>query len=127
MIKFNFVCLSDALKTKQFLDRVPRSVECINYMSIASKLAKNDYANAEPSDEVISSFLNKSLQAALTAPGTQELYYVVSTTSDGVLESVMSLVDMIVPDSEVEYVLHCSPEHQSNNSSLKETQVYEEA
>ncbi len=105
VIEFNFVCSRDAVKIKEFLDKVPRSIECINYMTILNKLVKNDYLQYEPSDAVVSSYLIKSLQQVLTSSSTRCLYYVVSDTDYQTLNSIMSYAES-QSDIELEYIMH---------------------
>jgi hypothetical protein len=105
VIEFNFVCSRDAVKIKEFLDKVPRSIECINYMTILNKLVKNDYLQYEPSDAVVSTYLIKSLQQALTSSSTLCLYYVVSDTDYQTISSIMSYAES-QSDTELEYVMH---------------------
>lgn len=105
VIEFNFVCSRDAVKIKNFLDKVPRSIECINYMTILNKLAKNDYLQHEPSDAVVSSYLIKSLQQALTSSNTRCLYYVVSDTNYQTIRSIISYAESQT-DYELEYNMH---------------------
>lgn len=105
VIEFNFVCSRDAVKIKEFLDKVPRSIECINYMTILNRLVKNDYLQYEPSDAVVSSYLIKSLQQALTSSATHCLYYVVSDTDYQTINSIMSYAES-QSDTELEYIMH---------------------
>lgn len=105
VIEFNFVCSRDAVKIKEFLDKVPRSIECINYMTILNKLVKNDYLQYEPSDAVVSSYLIKSLQQTLTSSSTHCLYYVVSDTDYQTINSIMSYAES-QSDTELEYIMH---------------------
>jgi len=105
VIEFNFVCSRDAVKIKEFLNKVPRSIECINYMTILNKLVKNDYLQYEPSDAVVSTYLIKSLQQALTSSSTLCLYYVVSDTDYQTISSIMSYAES-QSDTELEYVMH---------------------
>ena len=90
IIEFNFVCAKDAVKVKEFLNKVPRSIECINYMTILNKLAKNDYFNFEPSDAVVSSYLIKMIQQTLNSPVTQCLYYVISDADENTISNIIS-------------------------------------
>jgi len=109
VIEFNFVCSRDAVKIKEFLNKVPRSIECINYMTILNKLVKNDYLQYEPSNAVVSSYLIKSLQQALTSSSTRCLYYVVSDTDYQTINSIMSYAES-QSDTELEYVMHHTKE-----------------
>ena len=109
VIEFNFVCSRDAVKIKNFLDKVPRSIECINYMTILNKLAKNDYLQHEPSDAVVSSYLIKSLQQALTSSSTRCLYYVVSETDYQTISSIISYAESQTYSS-LEYNMHHTSE-----------------
>lgn len=109
VIEFNFVCSRDAVKIKNFLDKVPRSIECINYMTILNKLAKNDYLQHEPSDAVISSYLIKSLQQALTSTSTSCLYYVISDTSYNTIHNIISYAESQA-NTELEYKIHHTSE-----------------
>ena len=90
---FNFVCLPDAVSTKRFLDKIPRGVECINYMSIINKLAKNDYAHEDPTDVVVSSYLIKNLYTVLKKDIAEEVYYVISSPDDEIIGNIVSQVE----------------------------------
>lgn len=93
IIQFNFVCSKSAIKVKNFLNKIPRNIECINYMTVLNKLAKNDYLQYEPSDAVISSYLIKSIQQALSSEETSQIYYVVSDVDEITIKNIISYIE----------------------------------
>ena len=125
---FNFVCLSDAVSTKRFLDKIPRGIECINYMTIINKLAKNDYAHEDPTDIVVSSYLIKNLHNILTKDVADELYYVISSPDDDVIENVSEQVESFT-EREVTYNIYSSPEYveEINKDTFNAVFVIDEA
>jgi len=90
IIEFNFVCSKNAVKVKEFLNTIPKTIECINYMNILKKLAKNDYLQIDPSDAVVSSYLIKNLKAALKSSSTNSIYYVVSNSDLNTITNVIN-------------------------------------
>jgi hypothetical protein len=108
MIAFNFVCLRDAVLTKRFLDKLPKGVECIDYITVSNKLAKNDYAGQEPSDDVVASHLIKLLRAAVNSQNKEEIYYVISNTDRNIMESIKAVLTDAT-QAEISYTLICTP------------------
>ena len=123
MIIFNFVCLRDAVLTKRFLDKLPKGVECIDYIAVSNKLAKNDYAGQEPSDDVIASHLIKLLHAAVNGRNRGEIYYVISSTDSNIMESIKAfLAD--ATQAEISYTLVCTPAIANKTVSSVPTQIH---
>jgi len=92
IIEFNFIYTHDAVKVKEFLGNVPRSIDCVNYIDIVNKLTKNDYYQYEPSDEVVSSYLVKQLQSVFSKDSISSVYYVLSSLDYEVITNVQSFV-----------------------------------
>ena len=96
-IEFNFIYSNDAVRVKAFLGSVPRSIECINYMDIFNKLTKNDFYQYEPSDAVVSSYLMRQLQNAISRNISTTIFYVLGNldkeTISGIQEYVETLSD----------------------------------
>jgi hypothetical protein len=95
MIQFNFVYSQDAVQVKNFLDGVPRNVDCINYIEIVNKLTRNDFYQEEPSDAVVSSYLMKSLQSSIEGNQDAKLYYVIGELDSEVINGIKAFVDQI--------------------------------
>jgi len=92
IIEFNFIYTHDAVKVKEFLGNVPRSIDCVNYIDIVNKLTKNDYYQYEPSDEVVSSYLVKQLQSVFNKDSISSVYYVLSSLDYEVITNIQSFV-----------------------------------
>ena len=116
MMTFNFVCLPDAVSTKKFLDTIPRGVECINYISIINKLAKNDYAHEDPTDVVVSSYLIKNLYTVLKKDVAEEVYYVISSPEDEIINNVRAQIESFTA-REIEYNIYTTDEIQEEISA----------
>ena len=116
MMTFNFVCLPDAVSTKKFLDTIPRGVECINYISIINKLAKNDYAHEDPTDVVVSSYLIKNLYTVLKKDVAEEDYYVISSPEDEIINNVRAQIESFTA-RKIEYNIYTTDEIQEEISA----------
>lgn len=92
VLEFSFVYSKDAVKIKSFIDSIPRNIECINYIDIYNKLSKNDYFQSEPSDAVISSYLMRQLQTAVSRTSTRNLFYVLGSVDRDVISGIQSYV-----------------------------------
>jgi hypothetical protein len=123
MIIFNFVCLRDAVLTKRFLDKLPKGVECIDYMAVSNKLAKNDYAGQEPSDDVVASHLIKLLRAAVNSQNKEEIYYVISSTDRNIMESIKAFLTDAT-QAEISYTLVCTPAIANKTVSSVPTRIH---
>lgn len=88
VIELNFVYSDDACRVKKFLENVPRSIECINYMEIVNKLTKNDYYQYEPSDAVVSSYLIRQIQTAFERDSLRSLFYVLGSVEEDVITNI---------------------------------------
>jgi hypothetical protein len=123
MIIFNFVCLRDAVLTKRFFDKLPKGVECIDYMAVSNKLAKNDYAGQEPSDDVVASHLIKLLRAAVNSQNKEEIYYVISSTDRNIMESIKAFLTDAT-QAEISYTLVCTPAIANKTVSSVPTRIH---
>jgi hypothetical protein len=123
MIAFNFVCLRDAVLTKRFLDKLPKGVECIDYITVSNKLAKNDYAGQEPSDDVVASHLIKLLRAAVNSQNKEEIYYVISNTDRNIMESIRAFLTDAT-QAEISYTLICTPAIANKTVSSVPTRIH---
>ena len=94
-IEFNFIYSNDALRVKQFLGNVPRSIECINYMDIFNKLTKNDFYQYEPSDAVVSSYLMRQLQNAIDRNVSATIFYVLGTLNKETVGGIQNYVESL--------------------------------
>ena len=123
MIIFNFVCLRDAVLTKRFLDTLPKGVECIDYIAVSNRLAKNDYAGQEPSDDVVASYLIKLLYAAVKGRSKGEIYYVISGTDSNIMESIKAFLEDAT-QAEISYRLVCTQVIANMTVSSVPTQIH---
>ena len=87
LLEVNFVYANEPYKVKSFLERIPRNIECINYIDIYDKLAKNDYYDHKPSDAVVSTYLIKQIQYVIEKD-LRSVYYVLGCIEK---ESVQNL------------------------------------
>ena len=107
-IEFNFIYSKDAVRVKSFLGKVPRNIECINYMDIFNKLTKNDFYQFEPSDAVVSSYLMKQLQTILERTTTTSVFYVLGNLNERTVIGVKNYVETLT-DRDIEYNIYHSP------------------
>jgi len=110
-LEFYFVYSNDAVKIKSFIDNVPRNIECINYIDIYNKLAKNDYFQSEPSDVVVSSYLMRQLQTVISRNSTQNIYYVLGSIDKNVVNGIQSYIKTLTSRN-VEFKIYHTPEVQ---------------
>jgi len=110
-LEFYFVYSNDAVKIKSFIDNVPRNIECINYIDIYNKLAKNDYFQSEPSDAVVSSYLMRQLQTVISRNSTQNIYYVLGSIDKNVVNGIQSYIKTLTSRN-VEFKIFHTPEVQ---------------
>tara|TARA_R110001632_G_scaffold228867_1_gene364458 strand:- start:25 stop:414 length:390 start_codon:yes stop_codon:yes gene_type:complete len=115
-IEFNFIYSKDAVRIKSFLGKVPRNIECINYMDIFNKLTKNDFYQFEPSDAVVSSYLMKQLQTVLNRSTTTSIFYVLGNLSEPTVESIKRYVESLTL-KELQYNIYHSPDINVNGSA----------
>lgn len=116
-LEFSFIYSKDAVKIKAFLGSVPRSIECINYMDIYNKLAKNDYLQSEPSDIVVSSYLMRQLQTAVVRSTTRSLFYVLGELDREVISGIKDYVGTLTPRT-IHYKIYHTPEVNLNGASF---------
>ena len=129
MIIFNFVCLRDAMLTKRFFEQLPKTAVCIDYAAVSNKLAKNDYSGEEPSDDVITSYLIKSLHTAVSGRHSGEIYYTISGTNDYIMESIKAFLEEAT-ESQITYRLYCTRTVANATTSVVPHEIaiiYEEA
>ena len=108
ILEFYFVYSKDAVKIKGFIDSIPCNIECINYIDIYNKLAKNDYFQSEPTDVVISSYLMRQLQTIVGRSSTQNIYYVLGGIDGDVIEGIQSYVKTLTSRKIVFKIYHTS-------------------
>ncbi len=113
VLEFYFVYSKDAVKIKGFIDSIPRNIECINYIDIYNKLAKNDYFQSEPSDAVVSSYLMRQLQTVVSRGSTLNVYYVLGSIEKDVIEGIQSYVKTLT-DRDIEFKIYHTPDVQLN-------------
>ena len=116
-LEFSFIYSKDAVKIKSFLGSVPRSIECINYMDIYNKLAKNDYLQSEPSDIVVSSYLMRQLQTVIAKSTTRSLFYVLGELDKDVISGIKDYVETLTPRT-IHYKIYYTSEVNLNGSSF---------
>lgn len=117
-LEFSFVYSKDAVKIKSFLGLIPRNIECINYMDIYNKLAKNDYMQLEPSDAVVTSYLMKDLQLALGKRQGHSLYYVLGNLNRDTIEGIKNYIETLTPKSIYYKLYHTQDVIFNNTESL---------
>ena len=115
-IEFNFIYSKDAVRVKSFLGKVPRNIECINYMDIFNKLTKNDFYQFEPSDAVVSSYLMKQLQTILDRSTTTSIFYVLGNLNERTVIGVKNYVETLT-DRDIEYNIYHSPDINVNGTA----------
>jgi hypothetical protein len=115
-IEFNFIYSKDAVRVKSFLGKVPRNIECINYMDIFNKLTKNDFYQFEPSDAVVSSYLMKQLQTILDRSTTTSVFYVLGNLNERTVVGVKNYVETLT-DRDIEYNIYHSPDINVNGTA----------
>jgi len=115
-IEFNFIYSNDALRVKQFLGNVPRSIECINYMDIFNKLTKNDFYQYEPSDAVVSSYLMRQLQNAIGRNISTTIFYVLGTLNKETVGGIQSYVESL-STKPITYKIYHSPDITVNGTA----------
>ena len=108
-IEFNFIYSNDAVRVKTFLGSVPRSIECINYMDIFNKLTKNDFYQYEPSDAVVSSYLMRQLQNAISRNISTTIFYVLGNLDEETISSIQEYVETL-SDKPITYKMYHSPD-----------------
>ena len=115
-IEFNFIYSSDALRVKTFLGKVPRSIECINYMDIFNKLTKNDFYQYEPSDAVVSSYLMRQLQNAIGRNISTTIFYVLGNLNKETVGGIQSYVESL-SNKPITYTIYHSPDITVNGTA----------
>ena len=115
-IEFNFIYSKDAVRVKSFLGKVPRNIECINYMDIFNKLTKNDYFQLEPSDAVVSSYLMRQLQNAIGRNISTTIFYVLGTLNKETVGGIQSYVESL-STKPITYKIYHSPDITVNGTA----------
>ena len=115
-IEFNFIYSTDALRVKTFLGNVPRSIECINYMDIFNKLTKNDYYQFEPSDAVVSSYLMRQLQNAISRNISTTIFYVLGNLDKDTVNGIQEYVESL-SKKPITYKIYHSPDIMVNGTA----------
>lgn len=115
-IEFNFIYSNDAVCVKTFLGTVPRSTECINYMDIFNKLTKNDFYQYEPSDAVVSSYLMRQLQNAISRDLSTTIFYVLGNLNTETVCGIKEYVETL-SDKSITYKIYHSPDINVNGTA----------
>jgi hypothetical protein len=115
-IEFNFIYSEDARRVKTFLGNVPRSIECINYMDIFNKLTKNDYYQFEPSDAVVSSYLMRQLQNAISRNISTTIFYVLGNLDKDTVNGIQEYVESL-SKKPITYKIYHSPDIMVNGTA----------
>ena len=117
-VEFNIVYHKNENKIKKYLSNVPRSIDCINHNVIINRLTKNDHYQVDPSDEIINSFLVKSLQMSFNQRhGVESIYYTISSLDDEIINNIKNFVNKLSDDNIV-FKLHV--EKEENYSGVKD-------
>ena len=91
MVIFDCVYHRDAFFIKRFI-RSGKYDECINFMDIINKLTKNDIYAKEPSDEIVMSYVAKSIDKVLIRNTDIRVCYVFSNIDSQVAENFKEYV-----------------------------------
>jgi hypothetical protein len=115
LLEINFVYSKEQSKVKSFLEKVPRNIECINYMDIYNKLAKNDYYDYRPSDAVVSTYLIKQIHYVLEK-GHRSVYYVLGCLEKESVQNIQNYIKSLT-DKEIVFNIYYSSDINLNGSS----------
>lgn len=117
-IKFNFVYTKDTKLCKEYLNTVPRNIDCINYDKIVNKLTKNDYYQYDPTDDIINSYLIKQLNSIFNnKKNVEAIYYTIKSLDTVVINNVKKFVNSLT-DEDIEYNLHIDSNENVNNIKI---------
>ena len=123
-IKINFIYSNDAVKIKSFLNKIPRSVDYVNYIDIINKLTNNDYYQHEPSTEVVSSYLIKELNNIFKKDSTQSIYYVLGNLNEETVNNIKRII-LNLTDKNVRFIIYYDTAYSFDDSSSLFDEVIE--
>jgi hypothetical protein len=116
IVEFNFIYTCDAVKVKEFLGKVPRNIDCVNYIDVVNKLTNNDYYQCEPSTEVVSSYLVKQLNSIFDKDSTSSVYYVLGSLDKDVISNVKEFI-LSLTEKEVKFNIYHTTDISLNGST----------
>jgi hypothetical protein len=116
IVEFNFIYTCDAVKVKEFLGKVPRNIDCVNYIDVVNKLTNNDYYQYEPSTEVVSSYLVKQLNSIFDKDSTSSVYYVLGSLDKDVISNVKEFI-LSLTEKEVKFNIYHTTDISLNGST----------
>jgi len=116
IVEFNFIYTCDAVKVKEFLGKVPRNIDCVNYIDVVNKLTNNDYYQYEPSTEVVSSYLVKQLNSIFDKESTSSVYYVLGSLDKDVISNVKEFI-LSLTEKEVKFNIYHTTDISLNGST----------
>lgn len=97
ILEFNCVYSRDAISIKKFFKRNEKH-PCINYMDVFNKLYKNDLFNDEPSDIIVSAFIQNKIEEVFSKlEETSSIFYAVSSLDPEMLCNLKSKIQSIYP------------------------------
>jgi hypothetical protein len=117
LLEVNFVYANEPYKVKSFLERIPRNIECINYIDIYDKLAKNDYYDHKPSDAVVSTYLIKQIQYVIEKD-LRSVYYVLGCIEKESIQNIQSYIQSLTNKSIVFNIYHAADINLNGSSKL---------
>jgi hypothetical protein len=117
LLEVNFVYANEPYKVKSFLERIPRNIECINYIDIYDKLAKNDYYDHKPSDAVVSTYLIKQIQYVIEKD-LRSVYYVLGCIEKESVQNIQRYMQSLTNKSIVFNIYHSVDINLNGSSKL---------
>jgi hypothetical protein len=123
-IKINFIYSNDAVKIKSFLNKIPRSIDYVNYIDIINKLTNNDYYQHEPSTEVVSSYLIKELNNIFKKDSTRSIYYVLGNLNEETVNNIKRII-LNLTDKNVRFIIYYDTAYSFDDSSSLFDEVIE--
>lgn len=106
IIEVNFVYSYSAIKIKEFLGRIPRNIDYINYIDIVNKLTKNDYYQCEPTTEIVSSHIIKQLHTVFKNESISSVYYVLGTLEKSVVDNIKDTISSLTQKKLIINIYH---------------------
>ena len=116
-VHINFVYSECEKSVKDFLNGIPEGSDYINYLDIYNKLTKNDFYQCEPSDEVVTSYLIKELNASLSG-NVSQIFYVISTLDKETLSNIKLFILSLTNHNIIFNIYHPSCVHLNGTSKL---------
>jgi hypothetical protein len=115
ILEINFIYSEEKSKLKTFLNNVPKDIECINYIDIYDKLAKNDYYDYEPSDAVVSTYIIREIQYVIDK-NHKEVYYVLGCLEKDNIQNIQNYIKSLT-DKDIIFNIYYSSDINLNGSS----------